>query len=246
MGRPRQVSDEQILAAARRCFLARGVHVPVQVVAEELGVSHAALFARFGTKEALLIAALGPPKVLPFAAALDDGPDARPLPAQLGELGRQLVDYFEHIGAGWALLQAAGIGLDKVFRGHDRPTPLAAYDRLYAWLRRARRRGLLGPCDLDVLTWTFLGALHHRVFRAAPPNHGVRRTSGRDVDRLVETLWRGVAPPDEPPDERPELTAPRGTRDRAARPRTAPARAARSPSPSSPASSARPRGGGPR
>jgi AcrR family transcriptional regulator len=194
MGRPRQVSDEQILEAARRCFLTHGVHLPVQAIAEEIGVSHAAIFSRYGTKEALLIAALGPPKVLPFTAALADGPDARPIPVQLGEIGRQLVDYFERIGAGWALLQAAGIGLDKVFQGRKRPTPLDAYDQLHAWLRRARRRRLLGPCDVDVVTWTFLGALHHRVFRSAPPNEGVRRTNGEDVDRLIETLWRGIAP----------------------------------------------------
>lgn len=194
MGRPRQVSDERILEAARRCFLTRGVHLPVQAIAEEIGVSHAAIFSRFGTKEALLVAALGPPEVLPFAATLAKGPDARPLPIQLGEIGRQLVDYFERLGVGWALLQAAGIGLDKVFHGRDRPTPLHAYDLLHAWLLRARRRRLLGACDVDVLAWTFLGALHHRVFRAAPPNVGVRRTSGEDVDHLVTTLWRGVAP----------------------------------------------------
>jgi len=214
MGRPRQVSDEQILESARRCFLSRGVHLPVQAIADEIGVSHAAIFSRFGTKEALLIAALGPPKELPFADALAAGPDARPLPPQLGEIGRQLVAYFEHLGAGWALLQAAGIGLDKVFQGRARPTPLDAYDQLHAWLLRARRRGLLGPCDVDVLTWTFLGALHHRVFRAAPPNTGVRRTNGRDVDRLVETLWRGVAPP---PTE--GEAAIRGARRRGRRPR---------------------------
>lgn len=194
MGRPRQVSDAQILEAARLCFLRRGVHIPVQAIAEEIGVTHAAIFSRFGTKEALLIAALGPPKVLPFAATLASGPDARPLPVQLGEIGRQLVEYFERIGVGWALLQAAGIGLDKVFRGRERPTPLDAYDQLHAWLRRARRRRLLGPCDVDVLTWTLLGALHHRVFRSTPPNEGVRRTNGADVDRLIATLWRGVAP----------------------------------------------------
>lgn len=110
-------------------------------------------------------------------------------------VGRQVTELRnERIGAGWALLQAAGIGLDKAFRGHERPTPLDAYDQLHAWRRRARRRRLLGPCDLDVLTWAFLGALHHRVFRAAHPHEGVRRANGEDVDRLVETLGRGVAP----------------------------------------------------
>lgn len=195
MGRPRQVTDEQIIEAARRCFVTQGIQIAVQVIADELDLSHAAIFQRFGTKEALMVAALGPPKTLPFAALLCDGPDARDARVQLGELGRVLMDYFERIGTGWSLLQAAGIGLDKVFAGRDRPAPLEAYDEMRAWLRRAHKRGLLGPCSPDVLAWTFLGALHYRVFQAGIPQSGVARMAGTEVDALVAMLWSGVCAP---------------------------------------------------
>jgi AcrR family transcriptional regulator len=194
MGRPRDVTDEAIVEAARRCFLERGVHIAVKVVAEELGVSHTTIFNRFHTKEALLLAALGPPQTLPFAATLASGPDARDVPTQLRELCRALVDYFERLGSGWTALQSAGISLDKVFAGRSRPSPLEAHDALTSFLRRARRRGLLGPCDASVLAWTLLGALHYRVFQASVPGSGVRRCSDREIEAMVEMLWSGAAP----------------------------------------------------
>src|SRR5579864_4634496 len=51
MGRPREITDEQIVAAARRCFLERGAGVSAGEIAQELGVSHTTLFNRFGSKE---------------------------------------------------------------------------------------------------------------------------------------------------------------------------------------------------
>ena len=138
MGRPRQVSDEQMLEAARRVFFTRGVQAPVNEVALALGVSHTAVFARFRSKEALLIAAFAPPMTLPFLDELERGPDARPVRTQLLELARNFVGYFERLDQRWAVLQAAGIGLDKVFAGRVRPSPLAAQEAMREWVERAR------------------------------------------------------------------------------------------------------------
>ena len=110
MARPRAVTDEAILAAARRCFLERGASISAAEIARELGVTHTTVFNRFRTKEALLIAALGPPEVLPWAAAVDAGPDGRPVPEQLEEIGKRISDYFAHILPGLAMLNAAGLG----------------------------------------------------------------------------------------------------------------------------------------
>jgi AcrR family transcriptional regulator len=74
MGRPKEVTDDQILVAARRCFLERGASVSAVEIARELGVSHTTLFNRFGSKKALMIAALGPPAKVPWVAALEAGP----------------------------------------------------------------------------------------------------------------------------------------------------------------------------
>src|SRR5689334_1970515 len=135
MARPRSITDEEILAAARRCFLERGASVPAAEIARELGVTHTTVFNRFKSKEALLLAALGPPEVLPWAAKLDAGPDERPVREQLDEIGRVLSDYFEHIAAGLAVLSAAGFGPKEIFRGRAEPSPVQAFKALVGWLR---------------------------------------------------------------------------------------------------------------
>jgi AcrR family transcriptional regulator len=58
MSRPRQVSDEEILMAAFRAMTRLGpLRLTLAAVAEEAGVSAAALVQRFGSKRALLLAA---------------------------------------------------------------------------------------------------------------------------------------------------------------------------------------------
>ena len=96
MARPRQVSDVQILEAARACFLEHGASVSTTVIAKRLGVSQAALFKRFGTKEDLLVAALrpGPEMVRELLDWLAEGPDERPIPEQLLDLGVRVRSFF--------------------------------------------------------------------------------------------------------------------------------------------------------
>src|SRR5262245_46947359 len=151
MGRPREVSDEQILSAARSAFVAGGPQVSVATVAAKLGISHAAILQRFGTKERLMIAALGPPETVPWTARLDAGPDERPIPEQLVELGREMSAYFEELGAKLSILHAAGIGPARIRRGRKEPPPAQAFRALTAWFTRAQASGRLGACDVGVL-----------------------------------------------------------------------------------------------
>ncbi|HEY9182138.1 MAG TPA: helix-turn-helix domain-containing protein, partial [Gammaproteobacteria bacterium] len=77
--RPRQVSDEAILEAARACLLRDGPGVAIARIAEEVGISAPAVLKRFGTKEQLVTRALlseAPPN-------LSSGPDPGPLRPQL-------------------------------------------------------------------------------------------------------------------------------------------------------------------
>ena len=86
MARPRQVTDEDILRAARDCALDHGPGVSMELVAERLGVTPPALLKRFGSRKALLLAALRPPDELPWMRALEAGPDGRPLMNEGGEV----------------------------------------------------------------------------------------------------------------------------------------------------------------
>jgi AcrR family transcriptional regulator len=195
MARPQEVTDDAILAAARRRFLSGGAQVSASEIARDLGVSHTTVLGRFRTKEALLIAALGPPEEVPFARELSAGPDERPIREQLVEVGLILSSYFQELSAGIAVLQAAGIPRRKVIGKHKDPPPAQALRALSAWLARARREGRIGPCDVEVLATTLIGALHSRAFAARACGCELSPEDGSAfVERFVDLLWTGIAP----------------------------------------------------
>jgi AcrR family transcriptional regulator len=194
MGRPKEVTDEQIVIAARRCFLERGAGVSAVDIARELGVSHTTLFNRFGSKEALMICALGPPEKVPWVAALEAGPDDRPIREQLVEHGNVMSAYFQKLEAGLAVLHAAGIANGKVLRGRKTmAAPAQAFRALSAWLRRAQSQGRLTQCDAETLAATILGALHNWAFTARVCGQSMTPAAGeRHVERFIDLLWSGI------------------------------------------------------
>ena len=194
MGRPKEVTDEQIVVAARRCFLERGASVSAVEIARELGVSHTTIFNRFGSKEALMIAALGPPAKVPWVAALEAGPDERSIREQLVEHGTVMSAYFQELQSGLALLQAAGISAKKAYGRHKgEPPPAQAFRALTAWLRRAQRQKRLAKCDVETLAATILGALHGWASTARVCGKPTAAADGaRHVDRFVDLLWNGI------------------------------------------------------
>lgn len=195
MGRPREVTDEQIVVAARRCFLKHGAGVSAADIGRELGVSHTTLFNRFGSKEGLMIAALGPPAEIAWVAALEAGPDERPIRDQLVEHAREMSIYFKELQAGFGLLEAAGIDPGKAHGGcAGKSAPEQAYRALVGWLERAQQKKRLGKCDVETLAATLLGALQGRHFTARVCGLSTSHTAGKDyVERLIELLWNGVA-----------------------------------------------------
>lgn len=195
MGRPREVTDEQIVAAARRCFLERGAAVSAADIGRELGVSHTTLFNRFGSKEGLMLAALGAPQEIAWVALLDAGPDERPLREQLVAHARVMAVYFQELQAGYAVLQAAGIDPQRSVceRKHS---PEMASRALVRWLERARSQGRIGPCSVEALASTILAALHGWSMSKRTCNGGstCAAASARYVEDFIDLIWDGIAP----------------------------------------------------
>ena len=196
MGRPREVTDEQIVAAARRCFLKRGAGVSAADIAHELCVSHTTLFNRFGSKEGLMIAALGPPEEIPWIATLDAGPDDRPIREQLVEHAKVMSAYFRDLQAGLGILQAAGIDPRKAYRRRKGESPpVQAFRALVAWLDRARGQERLRACEVETLASTILAALHGWALTARVCGESTAPADeGRYVEGFIELLWKGVKP----------------------------------------------------
>ena len=106
--RPRQFTDDELFAAARRCFLEHGPTVSVAVIAGELGVSQAALFRRVGTKDELMLQALSPRPPEWIARIAEHESDA-PVHEQLLALVREMDASFRQMMPCIAVLSAAGV-----------------------------------------------------------------------------------------------------------------------------------------
>jgi len=195
MARPRQVSNQQILEAARACFLEHGASVSTTVIADRLGVSQAALFKRFGTKEDLLIAALrpGPEMVRGMLVWLDEGPDERPIPTQLHELGGKVRRFFGRLLPRVAQLRAAGHA--PPHGGSGPPVShLPLHRALAAWIGRAQDQGRVRPCDADAAAFALLGALNLQAFLEFSIGEQPVLDVNDKSEPLVEILWRGLEP----------------------------------------------------
>lgn len=197
MARPARHTEEAVLEVARAVFVEHGPHAPLGLVAERLGLSAPALFKRFGSKEALLCAALGCPGAMPFVDALELGPDARALDVQLVEHLRSFLTYARQLVPRIAALRAAGIDPHEAFRAHGPPPLQRQRQALSAWLRRGIEAGRVRPLDADALAISLNGAMHGRAFLE---HVGLARDDGSDafVEAVVDAAWHGLRPPGEP------------------------------------------------
>jgi AcrR family transcriptional regulator len=195
MARPRQVSDAQIIEAARACFLEQGPSVSTTVIADRLGVSQAALFKRFGTKEELLLAALRPdPSLLDgLIASLEAGPDARPLPDQLRAIALTIRDRFAVILPRMAVLRSAGLGPPSCAEPGQPIPPQRVHTALVAWLEQARERGMAVVPNPSAAAFALLGAIHMQCFMAYMVGQDRELASDAALEALVDSLWAGLA-----------------------------------------------------
>lgn len=195
MARPRQVSDDEILEAARACFLEHGASVSTSVIAEHVGISQAAIFKRFGTKQELMVQALMPPAVPDWIDTIGEAPDDRPIPEQLTEILIAASRFFEWMSPKMAVLKSAGLDMAELLSRFDEPPPVLGWRRLTGWLRSAQRAGRVRSGNPETMAMMLLGALHGRVFMTHVLGLGRDVILGEHyAAELVQTLWCGLAP----------------------------------------------------
>lgn len=196
VGRPKEISDEQIIITARECFLSRGVSVSAIEIARELGVSHTTLFNRFGSKERLMIAALGPPKRVDWIEDLNSGPDTRPLLVQLIAHAKVIASFFRQLSRRLDLLKAAGIDTMKICEqgGSDSTPSEQAFHAFVSWLRRAQKQGLLANCDVEIVASIILSSLQGHAFTSQILKQACVPDDDEYVERFINLLWEGIGP----------------------------------------------------
>ena len=198
MVRPRQFSDQDILIAARRCILRDGPSVSTTVIAQEVGLSQAALFKRFGTKDDLILRALLPAETPSWILHVEKGLDERPVHIQLRDIVQRMSAFYDHMIPCLSMLRARFDPREILSRRPDLP-PIRGRAALVHWFRVARREGQIRDVHPEATADALLGALHGRSFlkHVAPPNPFGKDQDAPSVDHLVDILWHGLAPTEE-------------------------------------------------
>ena len=195
MGRPRQVLDEDILTAARACFIEHGASVSTETIAARLGVSGPALLKRFGSKRELLKASFGVGTLPPWLSLAEAGPDGRGLTLQLMELARAVDAFFREMVPAFAVLREAGLTPQEWMGSEGEPPPVRTHNAMAGWFHRAQEQGKLRAGDPHVMATLFLAGLQSRYFLAHLTNQSVPSEEEDPwLGRMVDTFWRGVVP----------------------------------------------------
>lgn len=181
--RRKEVSDAEIVRAARKVFLEQGIQVSVAVIAKELGVSPATVFVRMGTKSKLISAALWPPDPPVLALLAEREPDDRPLDRQLTEI---LVDvaHFADAEIPATFTKYAAGARPKPTDDFSDIAPRRLRRALTKWLRDAVRAGKI-KCDPRMAAEIFIGTLEARAMHTFL---GKLEISERDTRVFVRSL----------------------------------------------------------
>lgn len=199
MVRPRKFSDEEILGAAREVFLEHGPGASTATVADAVGLSQAALFKRFGTKDVLMLRALLPNPQVPWVERLDAGPDDRPFPEQLQEICVEAIRFFAEVIPCLMTLKASTVDIESVLKAMPEPPPLRVRRAAASYFAQAVERGLVRAAEPDRMALMLVGSLQSRAFMAhllgVPIDDAEAHAHAAAV---VDVLWNGIRPPESP------------------------------------------------
>lgn len=173
-----------------------GPSVSTNMIASRIGMSQAALFKRFGTKEKLILAALSRPQMMtgnPVAALLMAGPTQAPIRDQLIDIGTSILTVMRKLVPCMAMLHAAGID-PREEMSHDMAPPIQGRKLLTAWLQQAMDQGRIRSMDPHIMAVGFLGMLKARPFREVIlGDTGLECSDTIYVTQLVDQMWSGIA-----------------------------------------------------
>jgi AcrR family transcriptional regulator len=181
MPRPQTVTDQQVIESARREFLRHGHTYSIKSLAATLGVTHSAIFQRFGSKRHLLISAMRPPAEIPWPPEADHGPHPDAEVQGLLELCQTMHHFFIEHSPRIRVLQTAGICPQEIFPNGD-PPPLLACLKVQRWIERGIERRLFMSCDAQALGVAVVGMVFSSTLFEDVQQMLIRRQSSRQVD----------------------------------------------------------------
>jgi AcrR family transcriptional regulator len=199
MARPPKITTEAILTAARQVFLAQGVGASTVEIAEIAGISEASIFKRFGTKQALFLAAMGAetPK---WVKELPNQVPTAAIKAELTDISTQMLDFYQ------VVLPRVMMMMTQNKMPHPPmmpPPPIRDTYLLAGFIDRAIAAKHLRSCDAVTIANIIVGTIVNYVIVSNVPNEmpvplpfPIPSTIAPDrfIHHLIDTLWHGITP----------------------------------------------------
>ena len=193
MGRPKTISDDDVLRIARDVFRRHGHTATTREVAQAAGISEPILYRRFGSKDALFFAAMHAqgPEIDELLGPLDPPGDAREyLMAVLQRLGA----YFAEV-IPLALRVMMHPSFDPKSLSRTTPGgPAELREGLAKRLASLARRKEISISDEAVLARLLLSLAHDWGLGVAFA-HGKVARNDRRLEEFLDVLWKGVQSP---------------------------------------------------
>jgi AcrR family transcriptional regulator len=167
MARPQQITDEQILTAARALFLQKGIRATTAEVARRAGVAEGSIFKRWKSKDALFIACMdfegaGPPFWIQLLGQQGGRGEVRDT---LERAGADAIEFFRKLLPVMMMTvsnQGKG-GLHPHLRGPNSP-PLRALKLVTDYFAAEMQAGNLERRDPEVAARMFIASSQHYAF----------------------------------------------------------------------------------
>jgi AcrR family transcriptional regulator len=195
MARPKTITNEAILEAARKVFLKRGYQAGTAEVARAAGVSEGSIFKHFRSKNDLFCEAMrAETRVQECERELIDSVGRGEVRETLARVGKKLLEHFLVVMPRAITLHSSGVSMPRCDGDGGRPPPLEHVDVLARYFRAEIRLGRLKLDEPEILAHAVVAGLMHYVmcdilyqYRAGDPAVYVRT--------LVDALLHGAMSP---------------------------------------------------
>jgi AcrR family transcriptional regulator len=193
MGRPKTITDDEVLRSARAVFRAQGHTATTRAVAQAAGISEAVLYQRFGSKDELFFAAMHPsgPDVEQLLGPADPPDDAH---AYLCTVVVRLGEHFAEV-IPLALRVMTHPSFDPAMLARVQPGgPAALREGLAGRLASLARRRRIAVAS-EAVTARLLLSLAHDWALGVALAHGTPARSVRELTDMVDVVWEGLRAP---------------------------------------------------
>lgn len=209
MARPPKITTEEIIAVARQVFLEQGAGASTLVIAERAGISEAAIFKRFGTKQALFLASMGISDDHPWVNVLSKGTPTPEIRKDLIEICSQILEVYQDVMP--RVLMLMNQGNTSFPPPMFEPPPIRDAQLMAGYLERAIAKGYIKPCNAITVAHAIVGGINSYVIMQNMPKlpfpvsallQSKSITSGASVaiepnlfiENLIDTIWAGIDP----------------------------------------------------